>query len=77
MTVSLVCTGEIGMLGRNVSDSNVFRRRQGLERIFEAVDLAAFFGVDINAGRIKGDYQPGISKKKNLAECSGRVSDTL
>ena len=63
MTAALVCTGEMGALGRNVSDPNPLRRTQGLRRIFEAVDLAAYLGVDINAGRIKGDFAPGISRE--------------
>lgn len=64
MSVSLICTGEIGGLGRNVSDPNPLRRKQSLERIFEAVDMAAYFGADINAGRIKGDLCPGVSRER-------------
>lgn len=60
MSAALICTGEMGALGRSVSDPNALRRSQGLARIHEAVDMAAYFGVDINAGRIKGDLCPGV-----------------
>lgn len=56
MSVALICTGEMGGMGWNVSDANPIRRGQGIRRICEAVDMAAYFGVPINAGRIKGDY---------------------
>ena len=67
MTVALVCTGELGGTGRSVSDPNPLRRAQSIKRICEAVDMAAYFGVDINAGRIKGDRVQGVTFEETWA----------
>lgn len=74
----LVCTGEMGGLGYNVSDPIPYRRTQSLRRIREAIDMAAFFGVNINAGRIKGLYCDALPREETVrlaAEGFGELSD--
>jgi sugar phosphate isomerase/epimerase len=62
MSVSLVCTGELGLLGYTISDPNNDLRRQSLERIKELIDVASFFGVGINVGNTKGQYRDSVER---------------
>lgn len=74
----LICTGELGGLGYSVSEPVPYRRAQSLQRIREAIDMAAFFGVNINAGRIKGLYCDKLPKEETVrlaAEGFGELSD--
>lgn len=57
---ALVCTGELGLLGFNISSPNDALRRQGIERIKELIDVASFLGVGINIGNTKGRYIDNI-----------------
>lgn len=64
MTVSLVCTGELGLLGYTISEAQPALRRQSLERMKELVDVAEFFGVGINIGNTKGQYKGGVPREE-------------
>jgi sugar phosphate isomerase/epimerase len=62
MSVSLICTGELGLLGYTLSNPNDMLRAQSLERIKELIDVASFFGVGINIGNTKGQYLDGVPR---------------
>lgn len=64
MTVSWICTGELGMLGYTLSEPDDALWEQSLARIRELVDLAALFGVGVNIGNTKGRYREGIPREK-------------
>lgn len=60
MCVSLICTGELGLLGYTISEPDDALWEQSLKRIEELIDVASFFGVDINIGNTKGRYRENI-----------------
>ena len=64
MTASLICTGELGLLGYTVSNPVPALRQQSLERIKELIDVAEFFGVGINIGNTKGQYNDLVSREE-------------
>ena len=67
LSASLICTGELGLLGFNISDPDDALRRQGLERIKELIDVAEFFGVGINIGNTKGRYIDHVPHEETYA----------
>ena len=64
MTVSLVCTGELGLLGYTLSNPDDAVRLQAFERIKELIDVAEFFGTGINIGNTKGRYNDKNTKEE-------------
>ena len=64
MTVSWVCTGELGLLGYTISEPDDALWEQSLLRIEELIDVAAFFGVDLNIGNTKGRYREGVPQEQ-------------
>lgn len=64
MSVSWVCSGELGMLGYTLSELDDALWEQSLARIKELVDLAASFGVGVNIGNTKGRYREGVPREK-------------
>lgn len=64
MTASLVCTGELGLLGYTVSNPVPALQRQSLGRIEELIDVAGFFGVGINIGNTKGQYNDMVPREQ-------------
>lgn len=62
MGVSLICSGELGLLGYTISHPDDAVREQSLKRIEELIDLAAFFEVGINIGNTKGRYIDHVPK---------------
>ena len=74
----LVCTGELGGLGYNVSDPDDAQREESLRRIFRIIDFAACLGVPINAGRIKGEYKSNVPQEvtwRHAVEGFRRICD--
>lgn len=67
MSVSWVCSGELGLLGYTLGETEDALWEQSLGRIRELVDLAASFGVGVNIGNTKGRYQPGVPREKTYA----------
>lgn len=65
--IPLICTGEIGSAGYTVSNINMDQYQRSISRISEAIDLAAYFGANINAGKIKGWYDPQIPNANTYA----------
>lgn len=62
LKVVLVCTGEIyGQLGLSFTDQDPARRAEAISRSKEIIDMAAFFGANVNFGRIRGQYVSGVS----------------
>ena len=64
MTVSWICTGELGLLGYTLGETQDALWEQSLERIEELVDLASSFHVGINIGNTKGRYREGIPREQ-------------
>lgn len=64
MTVSWVCTGELGLLGYTLSETEDALWEQSLSRIEELVDLAASFQVGVNIGNTKGRYRDSVPREK-------------
>ncbi|MBP7494335.1 MAG: sugar phosphate isomerase/epimerase [Spirochaetales bacterium] len=63
-TVPMICTGEIyGQDKLSFADPNDAIRNEALERVKASIDLAALFGRQINLGRVRGGYLPGIDTK--------------
>lgn len=62
MTVPLVCTGALSGKGYNLSSADGRIREKTVSRVRELIDVASFFGADINAGSIKGSYEVGVPK---------------
>ncbi len=63
--VPLVCTGEVyGQDKLSFADPDDTRRDEAVSRIKAAVDLAAAFGTQINLGRARGGFLPGIDREK-------------
>lgn len=62
MAVSLICSGELGLLGYTISHPDDAVREQSLKRIGELIDLAVFFNVGINIGNTKGRYIDHVPK---------------
>lgn len=62
MRVSLICTGELGLLGYTISDPDDRVRNQSLDRIKEMIDLAEYFQTGINIGNTKGRYRDYVPK---------------
>lgn len=59
--VPMVCTGEVyGQDKLSFADPDDGRRDEAVARIRAAVDLASLFGKQINLGRARGGYLPGI-----------------
>jgi sugar phosphate isomerase/epimerase len=74
----LVCTGEMGCMGYNLSSMDDEDRKRNVKRIKEAIDFAALLGTGINAGKIKGEYVKGIAEKdtwNRVVECFVELSD--
>jgi sugar phosphate isomerase/epimerase len=64
MDVSLVCTGELGLLGYTISNPDEALREQAFGRIKELIDVAEFFGTNINIGNTKGRYNDLDSREQ-------------
>jgi sugar phosphate isomerase/epimerase len=65
LKVVLVCTGEIyGQLGLSFTDPDPARRAEAIRRSKEIIDMAAFFGANVNFGRIRGQYISGVSHEE-------------
>jgi sugar phosphate isomerase/epimerase len=73
-TVPMICTGEIyGQDKLSFADPNDSVRNEALERVKATIDLAALFGRQINLGRVRGGYLPGI----NPAETYERIFQAI
>lgn len=63
--VVLVCTGEIfGQLGLNYTSPEKKIREEAIRRSRDIIDMAAFFGANVNLGRIRGQYCKELSREK-------------
>ena len=76
--VPMVCTGEVyGQDKLSFSDPDDTRRDEAVSRIKAAVDLAAFFKTQINLGRVRGGFLPGVDKKKTISRISEAVREAV
>ena len=64
--VSMVCTGEVyGQDKLSFGDPDEARRDEAIARIKAAIDLAGILKTQINLGRARGGYLPGIPKEQS------------
>ncbi len=66
MDVCLICTGEMGGNGCDLSSPDPETREISVKKVKSAIDLAAYLGTHINAGRIKGTCRKGISGRQTF-----------
>ena len=68
LDIVLVCTGEIfGQLGLSYTDPDEARREEAIQRTFGIIDLASYFGANINIGRIRGQYCDEVAREQTYA----------
>jgi sugar phosphate isomerase/epimerase len=66
--VPMICTGEVyGQDKLSFADPQDEVRNEAVGRIKAAVDIAALFGKQINLGRARGGYLPGVPLEKTYA----------
>ena len=74
--VTLVCTGEVyGQLGLNFADPDAGIRREAISRVETIIDFASYLGANINIGRVRGHYTPGISKEQTREWCAQALQE--
>lgn len=65
LTVALVCTGEVfGQLGLSFASPDAGVRAEAIARVNGIIDFAGFFGANVNIGRVRGQYTPGIAAEQ-------------
>ena len=64
LSVSLICTGEVGRLGYTFTSPDENVRRETMRRTKELIDLAAYLGANINAGLLRGKRWPGNTEEQ-------------
>ncbi len=61
LSIPLVCTGEVyGQLGISFVDPDPARQKIALDRMYRVIGFASYLGANVNVGRIRGQYTPGI-----------------
>ena len=77
--VPMVCTGEIyGQDKLSFADPRDEVRNEAMDRVKAAVNLAANFGKQINLGRARGGYHPGVdqeSTRRRIFDAVREVTD--
>jgi sugar phosphate isomerase/epimerase len=67
LEVADVCTGEVfGVDGLSFMDPNPTVRREAIQRTKEVIDFAALLGSQINVGRLRGSFRPGVDRADSL-----------
>ncbi len=65
LSVPLICTGEIfGQLQYSFADPDADVRGKAVERLRDIVDFASRLGANVNIGRVRGHYSPGVPKER-------------
>ena len=74
LDIPMICTGEIfGQDGLFFSSPSAEIREEAVRRACEAVDLAEFFGAQVNVGRLRG----GLVFGENEEDCRRRSAEGL
>ena len=69
--ITLVCTGEVyGQLGLSFTDPDAKKRHEAIERVQAIIDFASHLNANVNIGRVRGQYFPGIAKEQTREWCA-------